>query len=256
VEQGRAVGLRLKDGTEVRSRIVLSGLDPKTTFLSLLPADTVPGVLRGRVAALKANVSCYKFLAVLSELPRWKTWDGPPGLPSTGTVGLARSGAEVGAAFDDLDAGRPPRAPVISFSVPSAVDPSQTKPGYHTASVWIFPAPYALREGSWTDVREKTAESIIDQITEHSPNFKASVVSYKLRTPLDIQRMHGMGEGCIWHIQHEGEQLGGNRPLPELRAYRAHLPGLYLCGSGQHPGGEVTGMPGHNAAHEALKDMA
>jgi phytoene dehydrogenase-like protein len=256
VEKGRVLGLRLKDGTDVRSRIVLSGLDPKTTFLSLLPADAVPTLLQERIRALRANVSCCKFLAVLSELPRWKDWDGDQLLPGKGGVGIARTRAEVEAAFDDVEAGRPPRAPVISFSVPSVPDPTQAKPGYHTASVWIFPAPFQLREGTWTEAREDAAEGIIDQVTAFAPNFKESIVSYKLRTPLDISRMHGMNEGCIWHIQHEGEQMVGNRPLPELSAYRAHLPGLYLCGSGQHPGGEVTGMPGHNAAQEALKDLA
>ena len=99
----------------------------------------------------------------------------------------------------------------------------------------------------------EVAEGLIDQITGFAPNFRESVRHYRLRTPLDLEREGGLTDGCIWHIQHGGEQLFWNRPLPELAAYRAALKGFYLCGAGQHPGGEVSGVPGHNAAHEILK---
>jgi phytoene dehydrogenase-like protein len=145
--------------------------------------------------------------------------------------------------------------PTVNFSVPSTVDPSLTKPGYHTASLWICPAASRLREGTWDDVKEQVAERIIDNITRFAPNFRKSIVHYRLRTPLDLQRENGFTDGCIHHVQHTPDQLFWNRPLPELSDYRAPLKGLYLSGCGQHPGGEMTGVPGHNAAHEILKDL-
>jgi phytoene dehydrogenase-like protein len=193
VEGGRVTGVRLANGRELRSRVVLSYLDPKRTSLQLLaPEHREPG------------------------------W--------------------------------PARAPVISFSVPSAVYPTLEPAGAHTASAWIFSAPARLRGGSWDDVREPVAERLIDQITASAPNFRRSVLHYRLRTPLDLERENGLTDGCIGRLQHGGEQLFWNRPLPELARYRAPLPGLYLCGAGQHPGGEVTGPPGHNAAQTVLYD--
>lgn len=255
VEEGQVVGVRLEDGSEVRSRVVVSNLDPKRTFLKLLAPEHVEGGLRRRIEGLITHVSCYKFLAVISELPRWKAWDGDPDRPPMGSVVLGHSRAGIDAAYDDLEGGRAPEAPVVSFSIPSFTDPSLTQPGYHTASIWIYPAPARLREGTWDEAREGVAERLIDQITAYAPNFRGSIRDYRLRTPLDLERENGLTDGCIWHVQHAGEHLFWNRPLPELAAYRAPLKGLYLCGAGQHPGGEVSGIPGHNAAQEILKDM-
>ena len=255
IEDGKAIGIQLADGTEIRSRAVVSNLDPKRTLLKMVATEHLDGRFRGCIEGLVTQVSCYKLLAVISELPRWKGWDGDPDLPSTGDVRLGVSRAEARAAYADLEAGRPPKAPLISFMVPSVLDPSLTQPGYHTASVWIYPVPGKLSESTWDDVREEVAERLIDQITGFAPNFRESVRHYRLRTPLDLEREVGLTDGCIWHIQHGGEQLFWNRPLPELAAYRAPFKGFYLCGAGQHPGGEVSGVPGHNAAHEILKDL-
>ncbi len=255
VEGGDVVGIRLADGAEVRSRVVVSNLDPKRTLLRLTPAEHLDDGFRARLNDVVTHVSCYKFLAVISELPQWSAWDGDPYAPSTGSVVLSLNRAEMGAAYDDLEAGRPPRRPLVSFSIPSAVDDSLRQPGYHTASIWIYPAPAKLRSGTWDDVRESVAEGLIDQISAHAPNFRKSIRDYKLRTPLDLERENGLTDGCIWHVQHAGEHLVWNRPLPEIAHYRAPLAGLYLCGAGQHPGGEISGVPGHNAAHEVLKDL-
>ena len=167
--------------------------------------------------------------------------------------GLTRT--DIRETYDALEAGRPPKNPVISFSVPSARDPSLTQPGYHTASLYIYPMPAKLSSGTWDDARDQVAETLIDKISGYAPNFKESLVKYKLRTPQDIENENGMTDGCIWHIQPDGDQLFWNRPLPELAAYRAPLAGLYLCGAGQHPGGDITGMPGHNAAQQLLQDL-
>jgi phytoene dehydrogenase-like protein len=254
-EGSTIVGIRLADGTEVRTGLVVSNLDPKQTFLRLIDRGALSPKFRERVGGLTTHISCLKLLAVISELPEWPAWDGDPHLPSTGLVSLTRSRRDVAAAYDDLDTRQPPRAPVVNFSVPSMVDASLAPAGYHTASIWIYPAPAQLDEGSWDDVREQVAERLIDQITADAPNFRRAIRHYKLRTPLDIERENGITNGCIWHVQHTGDALFWGRPLPELAAYRAPLPGLYLCGAGQHPGGEVSGIPGYNAAQEVLKDL-
>ncbi|MDE2930637.1 MAG: NAD(P)/FAD-dependent oxidoreductase [Chloroflexota bacterium] len=255
VEKGEVVGIRLGSGDEVRSRVVASNIDPKGTFLRLMSAEHLDSGFRKRIQGMITNVSCYKFLAVISELPQWSAWDGDPELPSKGAVVISLDRAEMSANYDDLEAGRPPRRPLISYSIPSAVDDSLTQPGYHTASIWIYPAPAKLQGTTWDAVREQVAEGLIDQITDYAPNFRRSIRDYKLRTPLDLERENGLTDGCIWHVQHTGEHLVWNRPLPEISQYRAPLPGLYLCGAGQHPGGEISGVPGHNAAHEILKDL-
>jgi phytoene dehydrogenase-like protein len=255
VEGGEVVGIQLADGGELRSRVVASNLDPKRTFLRLTPEEHLDSGFRQRIQGLTTHVSCYKFLAVISELPQWTAWDGDPEAASKGAVVISLTREEMSACYDDLEAGRPPRRPLISFSIPSGVDDSITQPGYHTASIWIYAAPAKLRSGSWDDVREQVAEGLIDQITACAPNFRQSIRDYKLRTPLDLERENGLTDGCIWHVQHAGEHLVWNRPLPEISHYRAPLPGLYLCGAGQHPGGEISGVPGHNAAHEILKDL-
>jgi phytoene dehydrogenase-like protein len=254
VEGGEVIGIRLAGGAEVRSRVVLSNLDPKRTFLRLFEPQHLDAGFRRRVAGLVTAVSCVKLLAAISELPRWKDWDGDPASPSGGKVGLHRMRSHIAAAWDDMDAGRPPREMVINVSVPSAVDASLAPRGAHTASCYIYPAPATLREGTWEDAREAVTERIIDQITHYAPNFRGSVLNCKLRTPLDLETENGLTDGCITHLEQGGEQLLWNRPLPELAHYRAPLRGLYLCGSGQHPGGEVSGQPGHNAAHEVLRD--
>ena len=129
VESGKVVGIRLAGGEEVRSPVVASNLDPKRTFLRLMPQEHLNSGFRARIDSLVTHVSCYKFLAVISELPQWTAWDGDPDLPSTGSVVISLNRAETSEAHDDLEAGLPPRKPLISYSIPSAVDDSLTQPG-------------------------------------------------------------------------------------------------------------------------------
>ena len=255
INKHTVVGLKLIDGTEIGSSMIVSNLDPKRTFLRLVPPEYLDQKFCSRLEKLITHVSCMKLLAVINELPQWKVWDGDPERPHQGAVRLNVSRAYVNAAYHDLAAGKPPRSPVISVNLPSFKDASLTQPGYQTASIWIFPAPAKLKSKTWDEVRDEVAESLINQITEYAPNFRRSIQNYILRTPLDLERENYLTDGCIWHIQHNGEQLFWNRPLPELSRYRSPIKGLYLCGAGQHPGGEVSGIPGHNAAHEILKDV-
>ena len=256
VDQGRATGLRFRDGSEVRCGTVLSSADPKVTFGRLLTDDDIDPGLRQRVDGLVTHVSCYKLLAAIKELPRWTAWDGPdPDEPSRGSMQFDMTREVVRECYADLTAGRPPRRPMLSFNVPSMLDPTLAPPGHHTASVYIYPAPAKLAEGTWAQRKREVAEAVIDYITQFAPNFRGSILNYEFRTPEDLEQRLGLTDGCIWHLQHTPEQILGGRPLPELANYRAPVTGLYLGGSGQHPGGEVSGIPGHNAAQEILRDL-
>jgi phytoene dehydrogenase-like protein len=255
VEQGKVQGVKLEDGSEIRAKTTISNLDPKRTFLNLMPSEHLDAGFRQRIEGLVSQNSCCKFLGVISELPQWKAWDGPSEQPSSGCVIFGLTRDDIEETYDSLDAGIPPKKPVISVSVPSARDPSLTQPGYHTVSIYIYPMPSKLANESWDDARDRVAEQMIDRITEYAPNFRKSLVNYKLRTPQDIESDNGMTDGCIWHIQPDADQMFWNRPLPELAAYKAPLEGLYMCGAGQHPGGDITGVPGHNAAHKILQDL-
>lgn len=256
VQDGAVTGVALPDGREMHAPRVLSNLDPIQTLTHLAANHHFQDGFLQNLQKIRSNVSCLKLLAVVKELPKWTHWDGNPDRIHEGAVRLGVSRRLVSAAYDDLEAGRPPKHPIMSVNFPSFKDPSLAQEGYHTASVWIFPAPAQLKDGSWDDVREEVTENLIDRITDYAPNFRSSIVHKKLRTPLDLERDNFLTDGCIWHIQHEGELLFWNRPLPELSQYRTPLKGLYLCGAGQHPGGEVSGLPGHNAAHEILKEVS
>lgn len=256
VEQGRAAGLRFRDGAGIRCGLVLSCTDPKVTFLRLLTDADVGAPLRRRIGGLVTHVSCCKLLAALSELPRWRAWDGAdPDEPSRGLMQLDMTREIVRECYADLALGQPSRRPMLSFNVPSMLDPTLAPPGHHTASIYIYPAPTKLAQGTWAVCKRAVAEAVIAYITEFAPNFRRSILKYEFRTPEDLESKLGLTDGCIWHVQHTPEQLLGNRPLPELANYRTPLRGLYLGGAGQHPGGEVSGIPGHNAAMEILKDL-
>ncbi len=255
VRDGRATGLQLESGDEIEARLVLSTADPKRTFLKLLPPDAVDAGLRTRIAGLNSHVSCYKFLAAIDELPQWQGWDGDPDLPHRGAVQLEMNREAITRCYAEVEAGEAPARPMMSFNPPSRLDDSLAPAGKHTASVYVYSAPAKLARGNWDERKEAIAERLIDQITEYAPNFRRSIRHYELRTPLDLERKLALTDGCIWHLQHTPELLLGNRPLPELAHYRAPIAGLYLGGAGQHPGGEVSGIPGHNAAQKILKDL-
>lgn len=255
VANGRATGLAFANSERVAAQRVLSTADPKRTFLKLLPAEAVDAGLRMRIAGLNSHVSCYKFLAAIDDLPQWNGWDGDPHLPHRGSVQLEMNRDAITRCYAEVEAGQAPARPMMSFNIPSVLDDSLAPAGKHTASVYVYSAPARLAHGTWDEQREAVAERLIDQISEYAPNFRRSILHYELRTPLDLERKLALTDGCIWHLQHTPELLLGNRPLPELSHYRAPIAGLYLGGSGQHPGGEVSGIPGHNAAKEILKDL-
>ena len=149
------------------------------------------------------------------------------------------------------------KAPIVEMKLPTTVDDSLAPPGMHIASLFCQQFAPELPDGkSWDDVREQVADHIIDTVTTHAPNFKAAVIARQIHSPLDLERKFGLVGGDIFHGRMSLDQLWAARPILGHGDYRSPIRGLYMCGSGTHPGGGVTGAPGHNAAHEILSDRS
>ena len=256
VRNGRAAGVVLADGEHIAADTVVSNADPKRTFLKLVPPAALPSEFREQIAALSTRAAYFKFHAALRELPDFSRYLGPGFDPRyLAQVKICPSAEAFVAAWQDAQAGRLPRAPLMEVQIPSVYDDSMAPPGHHVVSIWALWAPVRPAEGSWETRRQEMGERMIDLLTEYAPNFRRAMVDWMLLTPPDIEARVGLTDGNIRHLDLVPAQLLGRRPLPGWAHYRTPITGLYLCGAGTHPGGEVTGAPGHNAAHAILKDL-
>ena len=257
VENGEAGGVVLDNGEEIRSRMTISNADPKRTFLSLLPGETLEPDFRRQVERLSTNASYLKFHAALNELPDFSHYLGPNFDPHyLAQVKICPSVDYFEQSWRDAQAGRPSRTPMMDVQIPSVYDPTLCQPGHHVVSIWALYAPSRLREGSWADKRQEVGEHLIDTLTTYAPNFRRALVDWTLFTPLDLEQRVGLTDGNIRHLDIIPHQMFARRPLPGWAQYRTPIPQLYLCGAGTHPGGEVTGAPGHNAAQAILADLS
>lgn len=255
VEAGRVAGVELASGEQVAARIIVSNADPKRTFLKLMdPADLPEPFLR-QVRQLRTDIAPLKFHCALSELPEYYAFPDSD-LPGRGSFLICPDRAYHERAWDDARHGRLPQAPYMELMTPSVWDDTLAPPGKHTVSFWILFAPVHLRAGSWPERREEMAERLLQLMDRYSPNFRRAVLDYVLFTPYDLEQRVLLTDGNIHHVDISPSQMLWQRPLPELAHYRGPLPGLYLCGAGMHPYGEVSGAPGHNAAHTILGDLA
>lgn len=255
---GRAEGVALADGTEVRARAVLSSADPKVTFLKLVPAGDLPAAFRDRIASLDFSSCVTKINAALDRLPSFTALPGSePGPQHRGTIHFTGTMEEIEAAYRDGLAGRPSARPIIEATIASSLDPTLAPPGKHVISLFIQYTPYRLAAGSWDDpgVKDAFADRVFAVIEEFAPGFTASVIARDVLSPLDLERIFGLTEGNIFHGAMGLDQLFWLRPAPGWSRYRTPLEGLYLCGAGAHPGGGVLGSPGRNAARVAIKDL-
>jgi phytoene dehydrogenase-like protein len=143
----------------------------------------------------------------------------------------------------------------MEVQIPSVYDPTLCRPGHHVVSMWVLYAPPRLRHGTWEAQRQAVGEHLIDTLTAYAPNFRQALLHWTLFTPVDLEQRVGLTDGNIRHIDIIPQQMFARRPIPGWSHYRTPLPRLYLCGAGTHPGGEVTGAPGHNAAQVILADL-
>jgi len=254
VEQGRVVGVELTSGEQIAADVVISNADPKRTFLQLLSSDDLSYSFVAKIKAIRTDIAPLKFHCALSKLPEWSAFEGSD-VPTLGTLRLNPSREHQELAWDDARHGRLPSAPYMVAMTPSRWDPSLAPEGHHTVSFWILFAPVRLARGTWADRHEEMADRLLQQIDRYSPNFRTALVDHLLLTPADLEERVLLTDGNIHHADMVPSQMFWQRPLPELAKYRAPILGLYLCGAGQHPGGEISGAPGHNAAHAVLEDL-
>ncbi|HEY5070059.1 MAG TPA: NAD(P)/FAD-dependent oxidoreductase, partial [Candidatus Acidoferrum sp.] len=254
VRNGRLRGVILEDGTELRSRIVLSNADPKRTFLTLVPASELPVDFLQAVRGIKMDGPCAKVNFVLSEEPRF-TGTPPNAPPLERTLyTLVRSLEFAERCYDIAKFGEIPEELWVDCVVASNADGSLAPPGRHILTCFVQYVPYRLRAGDWDSNRELLGDRVVKKISEFAPNLPNAIVARQVLTPLDLERTYGLTEGNIFHGELNLEQLFFMRPVAGWSQYRTPITGLYLCGAGAHPGGGVTGAPGHNAAKQALRD--
>ena len=254
VRDGRARGVVLEDGTEIRARMVLSNADPKRTFLKMVTASELPAEFLHSIRGIKMEGPCAKVNLVLDAEPRF-TGTSPNATALERTFyTLVPSLAFAERCYDIAKFGDIPEELWVDCVVSSNADPSLAPAGKHILTCFVQYVPYHLREGNWDETRDLLGDRVIKKIAEYAPNVPQSMVARQVLTPLDLERTYGLTEGNIFHGDLRLEQLFFMRPVSGWSQYRTPIDGLYLCGAGAHPGGGVTGAPGHNAAHQVLRD--
>ena len=254
VRDGRARGVVLEDGTEIRARIVVSNADPKRTFLKMVAASELPNEFLHSIRGIKMDGPCAKVNLVLDAEPRF-TGTSPTATALERTFyTLVPSLAFAERCYDIAKFGEIPEELWVDCVVSSNADPSLAPSGKHILTCFVQYVPYHLREGNWDEKRELLGNRVVKKIAEYAPNVPNTIVARQALTPLDLERTYGLTEGNIFHGDLRLEQLFFMRPVSGWSQYRTPVDGLYLCGAGTHPGGGVTGAPGHNAAQQVLRD--
>ena len=255
VRHGRARGVVLQSGEEISARAVVSNLDPKLTFLRLVEEKELDPEFLASIRRYRIEGTSLKMNLALDGLPDFRALSGTPGPQHRATMHICPSMDYVERAWDDAKYGRPSERPLLEMTVPTMYDPTLAPPGKHIMGIFLQYAPYTLREGNWDDLREPFTERVLDVIEEYAPNIRSIILERQTLTPLDLERRFGLTGGNIFHGEMSLDQMFSMRPVAGWARYRTPIPGLYLCGSGAHPGGGVMGAPGYNAAREIIKDL-
>jgi phytoene dehydrogenase-like protein len=257
VERDRAVGVATERGEEIRARAVVSNLNPKLLYLRLIDADALPPDFRRRIETYRCGSGTFRLNVALSELPDFTALPGrEPAEHHTAGIIIAPSLAYMEQAYFDARSTGWSRRPIVELVVSSTLDDSLAPPGRHVASLFCQHVAPELPDGSSWDVhRDTVADLMIATVDAYAPNFKRSVLGRQIFTPLDLERTFGLVGGDIFHGALDLGQIFSARPVLGYADYRSPIRGLYMCGSGTHPGGGVTGAPGHNAAREIVRDF-
>lgn len=254
-QNGKAVGVRLKDSTQINASVVVSALDPRRTFMQLVDPSDLPGDLVQAIQQYKFQGTASKVNFALSEIPSFPGLEGRTDI-FTGFVNVGPSLDYLEEAFSDCLAGRYSRRPFLDCCVQSTVDPDMSPPGKHVMSCFVMYTPYHLAEGDWDSERENLGDTVQATLDEFFPGFSQLVDHREIVTPLDIERVVGLSEGNIFAGEMFFPQMFLNRPAPGWNQYRTPIAGYYQCGSGTHPGGGVMGGPGKLAAKQILRDLS
>ena len=259
VQHGRASGVELTSGELLSARAVAAAIPPKLLFQRMIPDGAVAADIHARFRAIQCGSGTFRMNVALSELPDFTSH------PGTHLQSHHAAGIIIGPTIDYLERAYFDarmtgwsKAPIVEMLIPSTLDDSLAPKGLHVASLFVqHVAPHLPAPRSWSDPSEKAvfADVVIDTVTRFAPNFRASILGRQILSPLDLEERFGLIDGDIFHGSLSLDQLFSMRPVLGHADYRLPLPGLYLCASGAHPGGGVTGAPGHNAAREMLRDL-
>ncbi|CAA0839563.1 FAD/NAD(P)-binding oxidoreductase family protein [Striga hermonthica] len=260
-DSGRVSGVLLADGTKVCSSVVLSNATPYKTFVDFVPHDVLPDGFLGAVKNSDYSSATTKINLAVDKLPQFhccKLNGSGAGPQHMGTIHIGcESMEEIDSACRDYLNAMPSRRPIIEMTIPSALDNTISPPGKHVINLFIQYTPYKPNEGSWEDpeYRKSFAQRCFDLIEEYAPGFNSSIIGYDMLTPPDLEKDFGLTGGNIFHGAMRLDSLFLMRPVSGWSNYRTPLKGLYLCGSGAHPGGGVMGAPGRNAARVVIQDV-
>jgi phytoene dehydrogenase-like protein len=251
VSRGRARGVVLEGGEEIRAKLVVSGADPRRTFLELVGEKHLPDAFVDSIRRFRFRGSSAKVNLALGELPDFSCLPGR-GPHLRGAMSISPSVAYLERAYDQAKYGEISSEPYMDIVIPSLLDPAMAPPGKHVMSIFVQYAPYHVN-GGWTDARrEALGDAVIDTLAQYAPNIKSAILHRQVVTPADIERVVGLAEGNIFQGELSLQQMFFLRPAPAWARYRTPLAGLYQCGAGTHPGGGVMGASGRNAAAAIL----
>jgi len=253
-KDGAATGVVLQTGEEIEARIVISNADVKRTFLNLLEPTYLDPRFLLQVQNIRARGTVAKINLALDELPKFncaKDHQGPASLG--GVIHIGPTPDYLERASDDAKYGRFSTEPFLEITIPTITDPSLAPAGKHVMSVWMQYAPYQLRNTNWHEQREALGETVVNLIEDYAPGFKNLILHRQVLTPLDLEQHYGLTGGHLYHAEMSLDQTFFMRPVPGWSRYHTPIENLFLCGSGAHPGGGITGLPGYYAAKEILK---
>ena len=250
---GTATGVVLRNGEEFSGTVIISSADVERTFLQLIEPTYLDPEFLLQVKNIRSRGTVAKINLALDTLPKFK--GAPEHMPSIlgGVIHIGPTMDYLEQASDDAKYGRFSRQPFLEITIPSVADPSVAPSGKHVMSVWMQYAPYLLREGGWDAERDALGDTVVRVIEDYAPGFKNSILHRQVLTPLDLQQTFGLTQGCIYHAEMSLDQIFFMRPVPGWARYSTPIENLYLCGSGTHPGGGISGLPGYYAAKSILQ---
>ena len=247
-EEGlRATGVQVDDGEQVSARNIVSSVDPKTTFLTLLGAENLEIEFANRIRRIRSQGLVAKLHLALNGLPIFTGLDR-----SDGQLIISPDMETIENAFDDSKYGQCPAEPVMEIVIPSLHDPSLAPDGQHVLSAHVMYVPYKMKKTWDSATKDAFTNKLIDKIALYAPAIREQIIASELLTPTDLEQRFRVAGGHWHHGEFALDQLFMMRPTYGAGQYQSPVQGLYLCGAGTHPGGDITGSPGHNAAHEIL----
>jgi phytoene dehydrogenase-like protein len=257
VKDGGARGVVLATGEEIAARAVVSGADPRHTLLSLVGAAELGPEVAGKMRNYRCTGTAAKLNLALSRLPRFSALatDGGGSGALSGRVHIGPSIDDLERAFDAVKYGEFSAHPTLDVTIPSLLDDSLAPPGAHVMSIHAQFVPYTLRSGDWSTRRAELVKAIVQTLGLYAPDLPDAIVAHQLLTPPDLEAKFGLSGGHLLHGEPALDQLFAFRPLLGWAQYKTPIRGLYLCGSGTHPGGVVSGASGANASRAVVHDL-